>query len=188
MGIESHASARDAFARLFEREAPVIYAWAAARLRRNERGLAEDLVQTVWLKALNLFERFEGPESGFRNWVFAIAERTRLELMRELARSGGRGVAGSLSSCGSFDPERMPAEATSISSRLARDEQLQIFLDRVERLPECDRELLELRGFQELPWDEVARDLGLSGEAARQRYSRLLGRLREEGLPQWLSV
>jgi len=174
---------RDAFARLFQREAPVLYTWAAARLRRGERGLAEDLVQEVWLRALNLFEGFEGPESGFRNWLFAIAQRARLELMRQLARHAGAGGGGSRG----FDPERVPAEVTSISSRLARDEQLQLFLDRVAHLPASELALLELRGFQELPWDQAAAELGLSAEAARQRYSRLLARLRREGAPGWLN-
>ena len=172
---------RSAFTALFQREAPVLYAWAASRLRRNERALAEDLVQEVWLRALNLFGSFEGTEAGFRNWLFGIAQRARLELMRQLARSSGGGGAS-----GVRDPDRIPAEITSISSRLARDEELQIFLDRASRLPADELELLELRGFQELAWDEVARDLGLTSEVARQRYSRLLARLREEGVPRWL--
>ncbi len=173
---------RGDFAHLFEREAPAIYAWAARQLSRGERALAEDLVQTVWLKALNKFDHFEGPQTGFRNWVFAIATRTRRELLRELARGGGR---GGVSSRGGFDPDHLQAEATSISSRLARDEQLQLFLDRVAELPAPDQELLELRGYEGLPWSEVAEELQASPEALRQRYSRLLGRLRDDR-PEWV--
>lgn len=171
----------NSFQALFQDEVPVLYAWAAARLGRADRALAEDLVQEVWLRALNRFASFEGDRPAFRNWLFAIAQRTRLELLRQLAR--GAGVGGSSAA---HDPDRVPAEVTSIGSRLARDEELQVFLDRVGRLPSDELELLELRGFQELPWSEVADDLGLTSEVARQRYSRLLARLRAEGLPRWL--
>ncbi len=170
------------FAALFEREAPLIYAWAAARLHRSERALAEDLVQEVWLRALNLYGGMDASEAGFRNWLFAIAHRTRLELLRQLACGAGRGGASS-----GFDLDRVPAEITSVSSRIARDEQVQGFLDRVGLLEKDEHELLELRGFQELPWTVIAQDLGLTAEVARQRYSRLLARLRAEGAPAWLN-
>lgn len=177
--LEPSGPGSEPFEALFLREAPVVYAWAAARLGPSERSMAEDLVQEVWLRALNLFGGFQGPETGFRNWLLGIAQRTRLELLRQLVRHSGQPPGG-------FDLDRVPAEITSISSRLARDEELQIFVDRVSLLAPDELELLELRGFQELPWDEVARDLGLSPEAARQRYSRLLVKLRQEGLPRWL--
>ena len=153
---EDERGGRDAFARLFQREAPAVYSWAAARLQRGERALAEDLVQEVWLRALNLFGAFEGPESGFRNWLFGIAQRVRLELMRELARHPAGGNWGG---SGSRDLERVPAEVTSISSRIARDEELQIFLDRIARLSRDELELLELRGLAiervMVPWAKV---------------------------------
>ena len=84
------------------------------------------------------------------------------------------------------DPDRIPAEVTSIGTRLARDEELQVFLDRLEGLDAAEYDLIDLHAFQGLPWSEVASDLGLSADAARQRYSRLIAKLRAEGMPRCL--
>ena len=71
--------------------------------------------------------------------------------------------------------------APSITTRAARDEQLRLFLDRVERLDDDDRELVVLRGLEELPLADVATLMGIGEEAATKRWQRLRARLREEG-------
>ena len=82
-----------------------------------------------------------------------------------------------------FDLDGVPDDVTSVSRRLSRDERIAAFIASVQSLPTVDRELVELRGLQGLAWDDVARTLDLSAPAARQRWSRLVRRLREAGIP-----
>lgn len=74
----------------------------------------------------------------------------------------------------------MPAETTTISRRVARDEAIQRFLERVETLDDSDRKLIILRGLEGLSHSAVANVLALSPEAAAKRWQRLRDSLAED--------
>jgi RNA polymerase sigma-70 factor (ECF subfamily) len=72
-----------------------------------------------------------------------------------------------------LDPGPSPsesAEARELAERVALA---------VAELDEADREVLLMRQAERLPYDEVACLLGVTPEAARQRYGRALIRLRQ---------
>jgi RNA polymerase sigma-70 factor (ECF subfamily) len=70
------------------------------------------------------------------------------------------------------DPGPSPSEAAAAREAAER------IAAAVERLEEADREILLMRQVEHLPYDEVACLLGVTAEAARQRYGRALIRLR----------
>jgi RNA polymerase sigma-70 factor (ECF subfamily) len=72
-----------------------------------------------------------------------------------------------------LDPDPSPSEAVS-----AR-EQAERVAAAVARLDDADREVLLMRQVEQLPYEEVACLLGVTTEAARQRYGRALIRLRK---------
>ena len=78
----------------------------------------------------------------------------------------------------------IPMEATAVSQRVARDLQLAEFQERVRALDAEERELLILRGFEELPHEQIAVHLGITKDAAQKRWVRLRDRLREQGIPE----
>lgn len=99
-----------------------------------------------------------------------LAVRNKLaELSRRdtaLKRGGGRARAGDEASLAAADddPAPTPDELARLRARMTDEER---------RLAD-----LRLRG---LGWDTVGAELGLSAQTARQRFSRMLRRLRETG-------
>jgi RNA polymerase sigma-70 factor (ECF subfamily) len=74
-------------------------------------------------------------------------------------------------------------------TRAARRAEMQLKLQKVlNSMEPLDREVLALRHFEELSNGEVAQVLGLSKNAASNRYMRALGRLKEllMGMPGFL--
>jgi RNA polymerase sigma-70 factor (ECF subfamily) len=77
-----------------------------------------------------------------------------------------------------IDPGPSPSEAAEAREAAAQ------MAAAVAQLDEADREVLLMRQVERLPYEEVACLLGVTAEAARQRYGRALIRLRRlvEGL------
>ena len=62
---------------------PKLYGYLVNVLR--DKNLAEDILQTAWLKAIDNLSRFRGKESEFSSWLFAIA---RNECKQHWRKSG----------------------------------------------------------------------------------------------------
>lgn len=69
---------------------------------------------------------------------------------------------------------------TSPRSRLAKDEMRRLVKEMVQKMPPADREILELRHFEELSNQEAACVLEIEPKAASIRYIRALRRLQEQ--------
>ena len=171
---------RELFAELFDRIAPSLYSWTKLRTPPKLRAAAEaeDVVQEVWCRALLRFADFDSQRARFRSWVFGIAKNVLMEVFKASRGRPARGAGES----GTMSLDDIPAEATAVSQRVARDLEVQAFLERVAKLDAEDRELLILRGLEELPHEQVGVHLGIATDAAQKRWIRLRDRLRAEGL------
>lgn len=69
---------------------------------------------------------------------------------------------------------------TSPTGKLTKMERKAILLDELSRLSETDREILNLRHFEELSNQECAAVLKIEPKAASIRYFRALKRLRDK--------
>jgi DNA-directed RNA polymerase specialized sigma24 family protein len=83
---------------------------------------------------------------------------------------------------------QVPDEATSVSRRVARDELLRGFLDRLAMLSDDDRRLFLYRGLEGLSHEDVAERLASAPGAVRKRWERLRTRLVALGLPAALGA
>jgi RNA polymerase sigma-70 factor (ECF subfamily) len=168
----------DGFGELYARLAPALYAWASLRLPRTLRSFVspDDIVQEVWCRTTERFDRFDPARGGFRSWLFGFAYRVLREALRGALR---------LQRCSAPDGSRvfrldeLPDEVTSLTRRVARADEVRLMLEQIDReaLDAADRELLLLRGLEGLPYDEVAAQLGITPAAARKRWERLRERL-----------
>ncbi|MFG0317073.1 MAG: sigma-70 family RNA polymerase sigma factor, partial [Planctomycetota bacterium JB042] len=158
--------------------APAVFAWASLRVPAPLRPRLDpdDLVQEVCCRAFLGIDRFDPAKGPFRAWAFGIAHHVLQAALFELARGPTVARAPALDE-GSRFLDRVPDDATAISRRLARREEFTRFLDVARELDEEDRRLLLLRGLEDLPHEEVARDLGLTPASARKRWERLRARL-----------
>jgi RNA polymerase sigma factor (sigma-70 family) len=95
---------------------------------------------------------------------------------------GARGMRLSLAGgSGPGDPmERFPAQLTSAFTIARRHETQEALRTVLEGLSSQDREILVLRGIEQVSNGETGRLLGLSPSAVTMRFQRALGRLREQ--------
>ena len=166
------------FAALYQRLAPRLFLWCTLRVPAPLRARLdpEDLMQEIWVRALDGLERFDGTRARFRSWLFGIAANTLAENLRRLYLR--RREVGT----DQRDPDSpladLPADVTSVVQQVARSERLHRLLAAAAQLEVADQRLLLHRGVEGLPHAEVAHLLGISSDAAEIRWRRLRERLR----------
>jgi len=149
-------------------------AWAGLRIpgKARRRVSAEDLAQEVWLRAVRIYEQsFDPSRSSPRAWLFAVAKNILLELQRVTMRDREHPAEGRTSRYQHL--AEVPADVTSTTSRVSRDEGVRNFVARVEAMAEDDRKLLLYCGMEGLTLREAAERLGIEHEAAGKRWQRL---------------
>ena len=135
----------------------------------RDRALAQDLTQEaftrVWLKAGS----FEGER--FRGWLFTIAlNLTRSELARRRRRREGAAPAV---------VERAASPVEGPYARLARVEEERRLARAVGKLPPPLRDVVVLKVYRELTYEEMAQVTGASAAVLKVRFHRAVVRLRE---------
>jgi RNA polymerase sigma-70 factor (ECF subfamily) len=146
------------------------FGWALACCRRDHSD-AEEVLQIAYLKVLEGKARFNGSAS-FKTWLFAVIRRTALDQRRKhflrsliILRAEEHGTAGSR-------VER-PDESAY------RSEMQAVFRSALARLPNRQREALQLVFYHDLSLQEAAVVMGVSIGSARTHYDRGKKRLRE---------
>src|ERR1022692_735199 len=122
---------RKAFEELFARYREPVFAFFRRRVPTSE--LAEDLTQETFLAVLRAANRYE-PRSTVRSYLFAIAFRLFLAERRQHPMEGL--------------PDREPAMEPAMDDCLWLRQAL-------DRLEENEREILMLREYEQLSYDEI---------------------------------
>ena len=136
---------------------------------------ARDIVQMTYTKVLRKYSTFQGetrPE--WELWLRRISNRVFLDTVRDQKKLMG-GVPGA---DGEVCSATMSEEAESTSSiwvKAAREETRRLLREALEKLPTRDRQIVLLRNFDDLSWDEVGVKVGCTADAARMRYHREIG-------------
>lgn len=179
------AGSEDALATLYDRHAPAIHA-AALRLG-GDRGVAEDVVQEVFLALWNRADSFDPDRGSLAAWLGTIARHRAVDRLRaagrrprlvtlpgpgddpagdalERALHASPGTAGSAAD----DPER------ALESAEARD----AIGAALAAMSEQERAVILLAYRDELSQSEIAATLGWPLGTVKTRTRRALGRLR----------
>lgn len=174
----------ESFRVLYERLAPALHVWGELRIRDDLRAQIDpqDLVQEVWCRAWRSLPDFQPDAAPFRYWVFRIAKNVLLEAMRRKRSS----AAGSGSTTRLLALHEVPADATAVSQRIARDEGCRRLHEWVASLDSDDRELVVRCGLEGESHADVSRKLDLARETLSKRWQRLRKRLQEQGFPREL--
>ena len=174
------------FAPLIERLSPRLLAWVRLRLGKGARLDAEDVVQEVWCRAL--VKVGADPAAAAKlseGWVFQIAKFVLLEcLRRSQALKRVQLAEGRSSLVAAF--HEYPAELTTMTRRMAREETMRAFLERIEALDPVDQKIYLLCGLEELEHADVAVQLGLERGTVSKRWQRLRAKLAAMGPPPGL--
>ena len=172
---------RAALQPLFERYYERVRRIARVRLGQGLRQRMDsgDIVQETFLAALGAFDHFEvRDESSLLQWLAVLLEnriRDAADWNDAARRAAGRErplVAQGRSGTIAIDPA---ASGPTPADGAARDEQLAALDDALAGLPEQDRELIVLRDYVGMSWDEVAQRVGRpSADAARMAHGKVL--------------
>jgi RNA polymerase sigma-70 factor (ECF subfamily) len=185
---------RTAFEELFARHRPLLRQLVEIRIDARLRARVDpsDVVQDAHLEAFRRLPDFlERKPMPFRLWLqktaqerLRMAERQHLEAARR-AVGRERNVDGA--NWVLLAPE-LAAPGPSPSQHLAQGELARRVREAVGRLAEADRDVLLMRTFEGLSYEEVACLLDIDPAAARKRHGRALLRLhrllKESGLTE----
>src|SRR5882724_4303543 len=141
---------------------------------------AEEICQEVFLSVIKNIESFQGG-SQFQTWLFRIAAnkaRDYRERRHAAKRGGGQTTisldAEDLENGLSLDP---PTAAPGPDAQLMTAEQVAQVHRALDQLEQPCREIIELRYFADLSYDEISRSLDLNPKTVSSRLSKCLDRL-----------
>lgn len=157
-----------AFVLLFQRLSPRVCGLLASL--SGNRVLAEDLTQTTFLKIHRARDTF-ALGARVEPWVFAIARRTLIDERRRRQRR-----PEDLSNDGTV-PEPTPMAEVPEDSRLDDDQERALY-ERLQALPDNQREAIVLLKVQGLGMQEAARIAGTTPGAMKLRAHRAYEALR----------
>jgi RNA polymerase sigma-70 factor, ECF subfamily len=156
-----------ALAELYDRFGRVAYG-VALRILRDEK-LAEDAVQEAFLAAWRSADRFMPERGKASTWILTLVHRRAVDLVRREERRRAEALGD--------EQESSPAESAEDDAWLRFErERVQAAL---RRLPDQQREALELAYYGGFTQSELAERLGQPVGTIKSRMFTGLARLRE---------
>jgi len=144
---------------------------------------AEEICQETFLSVIRNLDSFHG-DSQFQTWLFRIAANKARE-SRERRTAAKRGSGRAPISLQAEDPETgltvdPPSDLPGPDELVLTAEKMALVREALDRLEEPCREIVELRYFGDLSYEELSRTLKLNPKTVSSRLSKCLDRL--EGL------
>jgi len=142
----------------------------------KDQAVAEDLLQDVFVKVLHTLNSDKYNEEGkFQPWVMRIAHNMAIDHFRKAKRyptillEDGSNLLNSLSF----------AEDSSEEQRI-KEETLAWVRDLIEELPEAQKEVVVLRHYMDMSFQEIAEQTGVSINTALGRMRYALNHIRKK--------
>ena len=153
------------FVDLYEGNFERVYSFVSRRV--HSRADAEDVTAEVFHQALANIARFEWRGAPFAAWLYRIAANAIADRWQRASREKGSLASGD-------PPDRSEAVDVEKSERAAR------LFSLVNRLPEDQRRVIEMRFAQEKSIREIAEKLGRTPGAVKQLQFRGIQTLRAQ--------
>ena len=143
---------------------------------------AEEICQEVFLSVIKNLDSFQG-ESQFQTWLFRIAANKARDF-REKRIAAKRGGGQTVISLQAENPETgltpdPPDHLPAPDETLMNGEQLALVRAALDQLSGPCREIVELRYFGDLSYEELSATLDLNVKTVSSRLSKCLDRLEE---------
>jgi len=141
---------------------------------------AEEICQEAFLSVIKNLDSFHG-ESQFQTWLFRIAANKARDY-RERQHAAKRGSGQTPISLQTEDPESglaldPPSTAPTPDLALIGAEQIALVHRALDQLGDPCREIIQLRYFGDLSYDEISTALKLNAKTVSSRLSKCLDRL-----------
>ena len=167
-------SEEDALAELYDRHGRVAFGLAYRVLR--DRSLAEDAVQDAFLNVWRSAPRFVPERSKASTWILTFVHRRAVDLVRREERRRAEPLE---------DTDRPGPDSTDEAAWLTLERER--VTEALRRLPDQQREAIELAYFGGYTQSELAQRLGEPLGTIKSRMFNGLARLRdllEDGAPE----
>lgn len=180
--------------RLFDRfYAPTArFVWRVSASFREED--VQEICQETFLVVVKQLDRFEG-RSGLGTWICRIAlNRSRDFLESRLAQKRGGGALHLPLHGGAADAgESLGSQAVDMKARhpargMEGEERAQLLEEVLQELGDPCREILELRYFGDLSYEEISALLNLNPKTVSSRLSKCLSKLSHLARPKFLEA
>lgn len=140
----------------------------------------EEVCQEVFLSVIRNLHTFQG-ESQFQTWLFRIAANKARDY-RQRQHAAKRGGGHTPLSLQAEDPETgltldPPSNAPAPDLDLLNVERAALVREALDRIAEPCREIIELRYFGDLSYEELSRELKLNPKTVSSRLSKCLDQL-----------
>lgn len=178
----------DAFRTVFERHYDVILRYCRRRVGAD----GDDIASEVFLRAFDQRAKYDTERPDARPWLFGIAtnlvagaRRSEARRLRAFARLGR-------------DPQEWPDD--EVNARVDATRQSPALADAIRTLGRGDRDVLLLRAWGDLNYDEIAEALAIPVGTVRSRLNRARQHVRNhlsqpppgsdshEGQEQWMTL
>lgn len=138
----------------------------------GDREAAKDLTQETFVSAWENLAKFRG-EAAFTSWLFRIASNKTLNYLKSSDRKNKSLDAETSEPVAVGDTDGNPER--SMADQQLR-EQIHDFLT---GLPDAQRQVFELRFYQQLKFNEIASVIGKAEGTAKTHYRLAVAKLRE---------
>ena len=149
---------------------------------------ATDLTQETFISAFRHYDKFRG-ESKVFTWLYQIARNLCINRIRQRERQRSLRIESLDQPRDANDEDSMTREIADLSQsphqKLEEKELRQRVLAAIESLPPDYKEVILLREFQELSYNEIVEATGLTLENVKTRLSRARGMLRRKLEPYY---
>ncbi len=166
MQVEKAKKDPAAFGALYEKYYRHIFVFVYRRTGKEE--LTADLVSQIFVKAMVNIQKYEFKGLPFSSWLFRIAHNEIISFYRK------------------SDRERVVSleqvNLAAIISEIKEEEKTEDETILLQSIPELDEDavhLIELRYFEQRPFNEVGEILGITENNAKVKLYRILDKLKE---------
>ncbi len=153
---------------VFDRHGPAVQRLVRASLR--DPADVDDVVQATFVSAWNGRHSYDPDKAGLLAWLLGITRRRIVDLLRARGRRQRDTEAVAATT---------PAEATAAESPERIVDRL-LVADGLRRLPDAQRELLELAFYADLTHTQIAERTGLPLGTVKSHLRRGMQKLRSE--------
>ncbi len=164
-----------AYGELYTRYRERIGAFILGRVR--DHGRAEDIVQEVFMSALRRLRASDGP-IAFKPWIYEIAKNACIDEFRRSQRA--REVSLDVDEEHSGGVRALPSIAPSPPAAVESKQRLQDLRGAFGGLSDSHHQLLVMREFEGLSYDEIGRRTGMSRQVVESALFRARRKLSEE--------
>ena len=170
------AGESDKFAELVSRYEKRIINYVYRITRRYEE--AHDLTQEIFVKVYMALDRYD-PKYQFSTWIFRIAQNTAIDVVRKKTLVEEPLTKPDYREGGERDRD-LPADVVSPYRAFSNKQMSAAIESAIRSLPDDYRELIELRHFGELSYEEIATMKKMPLGTVKNKLFRARNILKEE--------